>query len=75
MDVLPSSGGMDAQAAAQQEAAGAEAGVLQQGDVAGAAVGDGQQQGASVDAAGAVMLPQDVQQGVKRKAGECMWLS
>jgi hypothetical protein len=72
MEGLPSSGGMDTQAAAQQAAAGAEAAVLQQCDVAGAgAVADGQQQGAVVDAVDAVMLPQDVQQGVKRKAGEC----
>jgi hypothetical protein len=71
---LPSSSGMEPHAAAAQQgntAAGAEAGVLQQGDAAGAAVADGQQQGALVDAVGAVMLPKDVQQGVKRRAGEC----
>jgi hypothetical protein len=81
MDVLPSSSGMDADTSAAQQhgQAAAEAGMLQQDEPAGAAVAGtagvaeahGQQQAALADPVDAVMMPLDVQQGVKRKAGEC----
>lgn len=69
MDVLPSSSGVDAQATAP------EPGMLQQGEPAGAAVAGvaeapQQQKAAMADAGDAAMMPQEVQQGVKRKAGE-----
>jgi hypothetical protein len=76
MDVLPGSSGMDAQAAVVPEA-----GMLQQGDPASAAVAgvaevhvqqQQQQQAAGTEGVDAMLLQQqqDVQQGVKRKAGE-----